>query len=440
MSFSPALIPFRDVDRWGYASPDRKVVIPCEFDHAYPFHGIEVAHVTLDGRSGLMGIDGKLVLPFEYDWIGDEDEGAFKAPGGVLVLRQGERFGAASSRGELLVPVDQPDSTAALAAATLVFQEQGNLPEGLPRPVERSVAARYESAEPYDNGFALVQRGGLTGYVDESGVEVIAPTLEEAYSFDETGAAPVKKGGRFGHIDRKGEAVTPFEFDDAYSFVNGAAIVMKDGRYGLVRRDGRMIVPCAYEQLADLHEGRAVACKNGGFGYIDEDGREVIPLEYNSAERFQGGLGRVSKDGTWGLLRRSGEVAVPLECDPPDWDSGTFPEYAEGRHPVRKGGMWGFVDAEGAEAVPCRFRWAWGFRDGLARVAIPDPKAVRLSMPGGGAAALNLFGWVRLDGTLAIPHAYSLARDFEDGVSRVQSAETTQDGYIDPAGTEFWKD
>lgn len=440
MSYSPALIPYRDVDRWGYASPDRKIVIPCEFDHAYPFHGIDVAHVTLDGRSGLMGIDGKLILPLEYDWIGDEDEGALQAPGGVLLLRQGERFGAASSQGEVLVSVNQPDADAALAAATRAFLDRGDLPGGLPRPVERSVAARYDSTEAYDNGFALVQRGGLIGYVDESGVEVIAPTLEEAYSFDETGAAPVKKDGRFGHMDCKGESVTPFEFDDAYSFVNGAAIVRKDGLYGLVGRDGRMIAPCAYEEIGDLHGGRAVARKNDGFGYLDEEGREVIPLEYSSAERFQGGLGRVSKDGQWGLLRPDGGLAVPLECDPPDWDSGTFPEYAEGRHPVRKGGMWGFVDSEGAEAVPCQFRWAWGFRDGLARVAIPDPQAARLRMPGGGSAAVNLFGWVRRDGTLAIQHSYSLARDFENGVSRVQSAETTLNGYIDRTGTEFWRD
>lgn len=43
------LIPYRKGDKWGYCTPDKKIVIPCEYDDAWKFHK-GLAMVKKDGK------------------------------------------------------------------------------------------------------------------------------------------------------------------------------------------------------------------------------------------------------------------------------------------------------------------------------------------------------------------------------------------------------
>ncbi|MCS6967474.1 MAG: WG repeat-containing protein [Cytophagales bacterium] len=68
------LIPYRKGDKWGYCTPDKKIIIPCEYDKAWEF--IEgLAAVQKGGKWGFINTAGELVVPCVYDEVGYFYEG-----------------------------------------------------------------------------------------------------------------------------------------------------------------------------------------------------------------------------------------------------------------------------------------------------------------------------------------------------------------------------
>lgn len=62
------LLPFRKRNLSGYCTPDKTIVIPCEYDNACPFTG-DTAIVRRDGKYGAINRSGKLFIPFSYTSI-----------------------------------------------------------------------------------------------------------------------------------------------------------------------------------------------------------------------------------------------------------------------------------------------------------------------------------------------------------------------------------
>jgi len=60
------LIPYRKGDKWGFCTPDKKIVITPKYDDAGGF--IEgLAKVYLDGKCGFIDKTGKEIIPPKYD-------------------------------------------------------------------------------------------------------------------------------------------------------------------------------------------------------------------------------------------------------------------------------------------------------------------------------------------------------------------------------------
>jgi hypothetical protein len=68
------LIPYRKGDKWGFCTPDKKIVITPEYDDALHFHE-GLARVYLNGKYGFIDKTGKLIVPPMYDGALDFHEG-----------------------------------------------------------------------------------------------------------------------------------------------------------------------------------------------------------------------------------------------------------------------------------------------------------------------------------------------------------------------------
>lgn len=89
------------------------------------------------------------------------------------------------------------------------------------------IPARFDDAEPFSEGRALVRIGDRYGFVDRNGTLVIPAEYASAGSFS-SGLAPVDNisgAGWDGYIDRNGNVAIREEFDDAEEFRNGLALV-----------------------------------------------------------------------------------------------------------------------------------------------------------------------------------------------------------------------
>ena len=110
----PQLIPYRKKDKWGFCTPDKKIVIDCVWDEAEPFieglakvklgekynyenkkgklisefysddvviHSRNLVGVKLNNKWGFIDFDGNLVIPFLY-----EDIFRYKSILGIIAL------------------------------------------------------------------------------------------------------------------------------------------------------------------------------------------------------------------------------------------------------------------------------------------------------------------------------------------------------------------
>ncbi|MEO7424388.1 MAG: WG repeat-containing protein [Fibrobacteria bacterium] len=85
---------------------------------------------------------------------------------------------------------------------------------------------------------------GKYGYVDAAGKVVIAPRFDGADSFSE-GLAVVLDSGRFGYIDSQGTFAIPPVYRHARAFRDGFAPVRFDGSWLTIDRGGKSVAMTA---------------------------------------------------------------------------------------------------------------------------------------------------------------------------------------------------
>ena len=209
----------------------------------------------------------------------------------------------------------------------------------------------------FSEGFAIVrsekQGHGRFGFIDRSGKLIIKPRFDFAESFSE-GLALVYVNGACGYVNPKGEMVMEPTFSFATSFSEGLAGVEKgtlaspEGFYidksgkTVIRLDPSVTVSgCFKEGLASVRTIRNSGEDALGFvGFVDKEGRVVIDPVFEQAGRFSEGLAPVKLNGKWGYIDRKGKVVIPMKFD------FAFP-FANGAARVRVGDKRGYIDKRG---------------------------------------------------------------------------------------------
>lgn len=261
-------------------------------------------------------------------------------------------------------------------------------------------------------------------------------------------ARVIFSNGRYGLMDRTGKIIRK---DITYigSFSDGLAKVSFSGRLSGSRTPafslgslsdylGSILVPntmldyTQYDQL--FQQTAALTCDNCEWGYIDTLGRVAIKPAYTAAQDFVNEAAIVNCNGKWGMLNREGRELIPCQYDAISFLENTGnrmvkvhlqqPKYglidtlgqltvsavyeeigsfSDGRLAVKRNGLWGFVNRDGLEVIPCRFREVQDFSEGMAAVKVG-----------------NLWGFIDLDGDTAIPIAYAAAGNFRESKAWVK--------------------
>lgn len=175
------------------------------------------------------------------------------------------------------------------------------------------------------------------------------------------GRAAFSENGKTGFLDEEGRVVVPAVYDDVRVYDGGYARVAQwvgdTQRWGVLDVEGNQVLPLEYDWIGELSEGLRAASLNGKWGYLDEAFQAAIPYQFTGgAEDFEGGYAQVAmgdEDGTplWGLIDRDGNQVIPCRYL---WAA--RPEGGLSRVQSREE-LYGAVDVStGEEAYPCRFR------------------------------------------------------------------------------------
>jgi len=200
-------------------------------------------------------------------------------------------------------------------------------------------------------GFA---EGGLWGFVDIYGNEIVKPQYDYVNSFD-YGFANVIKNCKTGVINNKGEIIIPLCYDRInYEYRTNLFYVVNDDKAGYLNTKNEIIIPCIYkDRNCSFFEGRIVLkYKNGVFHYFDPKGSLLLEIKgYYDVEQFAEGLASVNIGG---------------ETD----------DYYQ-----TIGGKWGFIDEVGNEIIPCTYDKVRYFRNGIVEV-LKDGKWFKINKIG----------------------------------------------------------
>jgi hypothetical protein len=224
---------------YGYLDSTGKRVIEPYLEYADDFaHGKAI--VSVGNRYGLIDKTGKFVVPNDFDFFYDLEDGYYQT-------KDSEgHAGVVDSVGNEILPQIYSE----------VFHLQKN--------------------------FFTVEKDGLNGCYSLSGKEIFPPQSEsDIYFFN--GRCKVIKDHKSGVIDTTGKFIVPMVYDSIGVFYKGFATVLMGNKFGAIDSSGKIIVQPAYSELRPFVNGFAVFKEKGKLGYLDLNGKIVVDAKFEDA-------------------------------------------------------------------------------------------------------------------------------------------------------------
>ena len=421
-----ALYPIRENGLWGYMNRAGETVIPPTWRQAERFHhGVAVvsnsedADLPQDEQCGLIDTAGRYILEPKYQALGFyrfQDDG----DGGKMAYYDPESgylspfcYGELFQGGDLLIYSYGEDTFAPYGFLNPATGEAVTPPifDGLYDDVgctEGYILAAYERGHQTDGkvwgpDYHLYALDGEEilfpeGIEPDSGVHGGVLTVRKDLTDEEADAKGSGWGVAYGLARADGKVILPPQFDYVSSpWAGGCGRVSfwDHDLVGVLDLEGNVIVPAQY----DIDTGGAIPeiVYHNGYAVLTDDltereiilgpdGQEIYALpSYDEAGgygiigvmpggffwqiRWQGGKGAYTlmKIENGQAICLSEETFEDISCDfafcQEDGDG-----FSEGLHPVKQGGLWGYINEQGEMAVAPRWDQADDFHDGLALV------------------------------------------------------------------------
>lgn len=230
------------------------------------------------------------------------------------------------------------------------------------------VAPIFDEAHPFSEGLAAVgsYEHGLFGYINKSGKFIIAPKFDSVGSFAES-LARVRplKDRTYGYINQQGQLVIPAQFEESGSgrFSRGLAAAKRGKQSGLIDKTGKFVFEQLFDGwIGDYSEGLASVSIENKAAYIDASGKPAIKTDFHSGERFSEGLAAVAQ------FDHEAKARFDRFADEQYRTKGIL---YQGPNP-RDMMTWGYIDRTGALAIPCKYKDAEPFSEGVAAVKVDD--------------------------------------------------------------------
>lgn len=220
-----------------------------------------------DEKMGLKHLNGKVVVPCNYDVIQNFSDG-------MAAVCKGHLWGYVDPLGTFVIPCSYHSSS---------YYDNGVMDDwgeyGAP-----------DEANDFHEGLVMVMRNRMAGFLNKQGETAIPFIYKRAKDFSE-GLAAVKTAWKWGFVDKEGNNVIPCQYDTVASFKEGLVAAVTNGKCGYINANGQEVVPfifdkpAEFELLHDFCEGLAVIKKNGVYGYVDKEGKSTFDVAANKTQQ-----------------------------------------------------------------------------------------------------------------------------------------------------------
>ncbi len=204
---------------------------------------------------------------------------------------------------------------------------------------------------------------------------------------------------KWGYLDTSGQVIVTPQYSFAQNFVNNVGLVQLENKWGMVGKDGIERIPCKYDELDFLENSKnsvlQIFTHQKKYGLIDTSGQVRVDMVYDDIGRFRDHRLAVKRDGMWGFVNEDGVEVIPCQYK-------RYKDFNEGFAAVQLGINWGIIDKYGDVQVEFKFKKLGSFYNGLAW-----------------ASHHKGMGYIDFDGHFVIIPKYDKVFDFENNVARV---------------------
>lgn len=202
-----------------------------------------VLRIQKDGKYGLIDLNGKELLPTEYDEIiglnGIENS---------ILIKKDDKYGLVNDTGSVII---EPN-----------YKEIKNL------------------GETYREGYITIDENDKYGVIGATKMKLLDnkyDNIEQVYLSD---YYLVTENGERKVINSSGETILNSGFDQISSKTEDGFIYVSQGLYGEINTTGEVQIEPTYQDLKQVKKGVYIAKNNDRYGLIDNEGNTMIPFDY----------------------------------------------------------------------------------------------------------------------------------------------------------------
>jgi WG containing repeat len=276
-------------------------------------------------------------------------------------------------------------------------------------------------AKDFKEGLAAVALGTNIGFKDIHGQQIVAapdPNCEKGeegvmhgYYLDTSGqialTPSICQSGKFAGCEVIGKGNFSEGLASAYVYGLG-------GGTGFIDKSGNLVIePKDSLKVGEFSEGivDVKSRETDLTGYMDRTGRIIIEPQFHSRWSFSGGVAKVSvsvkvksarskqfvSKNKFTYVNTQGKFIVPLQFDDCE-------DFTEGRGIIELNNDYGCLDASGRCIVEPQFKYMGQYSNGLSHTALDDGQ----------------WGFIDLDGNMAISFKFEDATPFREGLAAVK--------------------
>ncbi|MFT6356119.1 MAG: hypothetical protein ACJAVF_000460 [Paraglaciecola sp.] len=299
--------------------------------------------VKVNKKWGLMNADGKIVLPPNYNAIGE-----FKQFGYAVMQREGG-VGMLNSQGKEIVPPIY-DDLKTLDSTLISVMKDGNWRVinlqgktvlepgyGQVKIMDKQFLAfslnhrwgvvdingkniaepKYESVEIFKKDYFLTKLDGELGLLTKKGTVILHPSADEISIYNpDLFFFKTTKNSRWGAVNRQGDLVVANNFE-SFSKVdkNFLKLIGKRKAYLFSTYFNTILTQGDYETYYPFSNDYVIAKKQRLLGLIDECGTVNLQPRYHEIQAYAEGLFRVNLNGKWGVVDENDQVVIGFDYD-----------------------------------------------------------------------------------------------------------------------------
>ncbi len=189
-------------------------------------------------------------------------------------------------------------------------------------------------------------------------------------------------------------------YDLLYPFDDGYARAVKELKWGLLDENLGVAVDFSWDYLGELSENRRAVKQGEQYGFLDERNKLVITPVYRQVYNFSEGLCAVKNaEGKWGYIDADGQEAIPCTYEIAN-------SFSCGLALVKSDGFYGYIDKNNQFVIPATYEEAYPFSEGRACVRQGE-----------------LYGYIDTTGAMVIPASFELAFDFTENGAVVKQGD-----------------